>query len=147
MKINYYSNTKIIDLNLIEDIETGFSDVFVTCDDNRTYIAYQSFLKDEDDETIDFIAPKSPVIIVKQLTEETIEAAIRYYVTEDNGYWLKFYHLGTEIDDKTLNVLTDRWFAKQQWLREVDQHNPPGNPYEYSLIDWIVSLKTLVLEK
>ena len=25
----------------------------------------------------------------------------------------------TEIDDKTLNILTDLWFAKQQWLDEI----------------------------
>ena len=27
--------------------------------------------------------------------------------------------MGTEIDDKTLNGLTDRWFAKQQWNNEI----------------------------
>jgi hypothetical protein len=59
----------------------------------------------------------APSIIVKELTMETIEAAIKYYVEERDGYWLKFCHLGTEIDDKTLNVLTDRWFAKTQWIR------------------------------
>jgi len=47
--------------------------------------------------------------------------------------------MGTEIDDKTLNVLTDRWFAKSQWNNEVFEHDTPENPDEYSLIDFTVT--------
>ena len=91
-------------------------------------MTYQNFLQSEDEKTIDFISPVAPSIIVKELTQETIEAAIHYYVKEDYGYWLKFCHMETEIDDKTLNVWTDRWFAKTQWSDEVFEYDTPGNP-------------------
>lgn len=45
----------------------------------------------------------------------------------------------TEIDDKTLNVLTHRWFAKTQWSDKVFEHDTPGNPDKYSLIDFSVT--------
>ncbi len=47
--------------------------------------------------------------------------------------------MGTEIDDKTLNVLTDRWFAKTKWSDEVFEYDTPGNPDKYSLIDFTVT--------
>lgn len=117
--------------------------VYVTLDDDRTYIVqvltYQNFLKSEDEKTVDFISPVAPSIIVKKLTKETIEAAIQYYAKERYGYLLKFCHMGTEIDDKTLNVLTDHWFAKTQWSDEVFESDTPGNPDKYSLIDFTVT--------
>ena len=130
-------------LNKIPDIENVWSNVYVTLDDGRTYIVqvitYQNFLQSEDENTINFISPVAPSIVVKELTIETIEAAIHYYAEERDGYWLKLCHMGTEIDDKTLNVLTDRWFAKSQWSNEVFEHDTPGNPDEYSLIDFTVT--------
>ena len=130
-------------LNTIPNIENAWCDVSVTLDDDRTYIVqvltYQNFLQSEDEKTIDFISPVAPSIIVKELTKENIEAAIQYYAKEHDGYWLKFYHMGTEIDDKTLNVLTDRWFAKTQWIDEVFEYDTPGNPDKYSLIDFTVT--------
>ena len=47
--------------------------------------------------------PSTSPIVVKELTMETIEGAIKYYAKEDDGYWFKFWHMGTGIDDKTLN--------------------------------------------
>ena len=47
--------------------------------------------------------------------------------------------MGTEIDEKTLNVLTDRWFAKTQWSDEVFEHDIPENPDNYSLIDFTLT--------
>ena len=130
-------------LNTIPNIENAWCDVYVTLDDDRTYIVqvltYQNFLQSEDEKTINFISPVAPSIIVKELTKETIEAAIQYYAKERDGYWLKFCHMGTEIDDKTLNVLTDRWFAKTQWSNEVFEYDTPGNPDKYSLIDFKIT--------
>jgi len=130
-------------LNEIPNIENGWSDVYVTLEDDRTYIVqvltYQNFLQSEDEKIINFISPVAPSIIVKELTKETIEAAIHYYAEERDGYWLKFCHMGTEIDDKTLNVLTDRWFAKTQWSNEVFEYDTPGNPEKYSLVDFTVT--------
>ena len=54
------------------------------------------------------------LIIIKVLNLETSEPTIKDYVEEDNGCWLKFCLMGTEIDDKTLDFLTDRWFVKTQ---------------------------------
>ena len=119
-------------LNTIPNIENAWCDVYGTLEYDRTYIfqilTYQNFLQSEDEKTIDFISPVAPSIIVKELTQETIEAEIHYYVKESNGYWLKFCHMGTEIDDKTLNVLTDRWFAKTQLSDEVFEYDTPENP-------------------
>lgn len=47
--------------------------------------------------------------------------------------------MGTEIDAKTLNVLTDRWFAKQEWGAEVFEYDRPENVDEYSLMDFTVT--------
>ena len=47
--------------------------------------------------------------------------------------------MGTEIDGKTLNVLTACWFAKNQWSDEVFECDTPGNPDKYSLIDFTVT--------
>jgi hypothetical protein len=131
------------DLTDIPNIENGWCDVFVTLDDDRTYIVqvltYQNFLESEDEETINFLSPIAPSIIVKELTKETIEAAIQYYAKERDGYWLKFCHMGTEIDDKTLNLLTDRWFARTQWSNELFEYDTPENPDEYSLIDFTLT--------
>ena len=130
-------------LNTIPNNKKGWCDVYVTLDDDRTYIVqvltYQNFLESEDENTIGFMSPVAPSIIVKELTKETIEAAIQYYAKERDGYWLKFCHMGTEIDEKTLNVLTDRWFAKTQWSDEVFEYDRPGNPDKYSLIDFTVT--------
>ena len=45
----------------------------------------------------------------------------------------------TEIENKTLNILTDRWFGKTQWNNEVFEYDTLGNPDKYSLIDFIVT--------
>ena len=47
--------------------------------------------------------------------------------------------MGIEIGDKTLNVLTNRWFTKTQWSDEVLKYDIPGNPDKYNLIDFIVT--------
>lgn len=108
------------DFNELEDIVNNCIDVNVTLDDGRTYIVQLITQNNlllsikENQVNFDFIAPIAPSISVKELTMETIEAPIKYYVKEDDGYWLKFCHMGTEIDNKILNVLTDRWFAKNK---------------------------------
>lgn len=77
-------------LNTIPNIENEGCDVYVTLYDDQTYIVqvltYKNFLQSEDEKTIDFISPVAPSIIVKELTKETIEAAIQYYAKERDGY-------------------------------------------------------------
>ena len=107
-------------LNTIPNIENAWCDVHVTLDDDRTYIVqvltYKNFLQSEDEKTINFISPVAPSIIVKELTKETIEAAIHYYAKERNGYWLKFCHMGTEIDEATRVLGTE---GEKQVLNEA----------------------------
>lgn len=93
----------------------------------------------EDKNIVNFLPPHGPVILVKELTEETIYAAIDYYVKERERYWLKFYHIRTEIDDKILNILSDRWFAKQEWITEIYENDREINPMEVNLIDFTIS--------
>lgn len=131
------------DFNKLENIDDNFIDVNVTLDNERTYIVQlitnKCLLSLMEEDKRHFIYLGAPSIIVKELTIETIEATIKHYVEEDNGYWLKFYNMGTEIDDKTLDILTDRWFAKTQWSNEVFEYDTPGNPYDYSLINFTVT--------
>lgn len=148
MKINNISIKA--DLESIVDIENAWCDVFVTSDDDRTYviqvITYKNFLESEDENTINFLSPTSPSIIVKELTKETIESAIHYYAKEDNGYWLKFCHMGTEIDEKTLNVLTDRWFAKNS-LIDFTVTNESNLMVETENLKWKEKLKSELKEE
>jgi hypothetical protein len=76
-------------LDEIPNIENAWCDVYVTLDDDRTYIVqvltYQNFLQSEDENTINFISPVAPSIVVKELTIETIKAAIHYYAEERDG--------------------------------------------------------------
>lgn len=57
------------DLDKSPNIENAWSDVYVTLDNDRTYIVqvmtYQNFLVFEDENTINFIFPKTPSIIIK----------------------------------------------------------------------------------
>ena len=143
------------DLESIVDIKNAWCDVFVTSDDGRTYIVqvitYKNFLESEDENTINFLSPTSPSIIVKELTKETIESAIHYYVKEDNGYWLKFCHMGTEIDEKTLNVLTDRWFAKNSLIDFTATNESKSNLMveneNLSILKWKSELKSELKEE
>jgi len=68
------------DLNEIPNIENGWCYVYVTLDDDRTYIVqvltYKNFLQSEDKKTLNFISLIAPSIIVKELTKETIESLV-----------------------------------------------------------------------
>jgi hypothetical protein len=111
-------------------------------------ITYKNFLESEDENAVNFLSPTSPSIIVKELTKETIESAIHYYVKEDNGYWLKFCHMGTEIDEKTLNVLTDRWFAKNSLIdfTTTNESNLMVETESLSNLEWKATLKSELSE-
>ena len=96
------------DFNELKDIDDNCIDVNVTLDDGRTYIVqlitHQCLLSSMQEDKVNFVYPVAPSIVVKELTKETIEDAIKYYVEEDDGYWLKFCHLGTEIDIPHLSI-------------------------------------------
>lgn len=70
-KISIKSN-----LNTILDIEDALCNIYITLDDDQTYIVqvliYQNFLQSENKKTLNFISSVAPSIIVKELTKETI---------------------------------------------------------------------------
>ena len=55
-------------------------------------------------EKINFIRPDRPKIIVKKLTEPIVREAIEAYA-ENDGYWLKLFQFGDDIDTSVLNKL------------------------------------------
>ena len=57
-------------------------------------------------EGTNFIKPGTPVIVVKQLTYETVNEVIKVYV-EDEGYWLKLCQFGDDIAISVLNKLEE----------------------------------------
>lgn len=63
-------------------------------------------------ENVNFIRPRSPMIIVKKLTKEIIEEAILYYAKND-AYWLKLCHFGYAVDISVLNKLETK--HREKW--------------------------------
>ena len=61
------------------------------------------------------------VLIYQKFIRKIIESTIHEYAAKDkdNIYWLQFYNIRTEIDDKTLNFLIARWFTKQNEKHEL----------------------------
>ena len=48
------------------------------------------------DNSVNFIKPEEPLIIVTQLTQQFIEAAINEYALND-GYWLKLHQFADTV--------------------------------------------------
>ena len=107
-KITFPSPTE---LENIKDIKDDNIDVFVELEDGSNYTVVVGTPKNleslMDKEKSDFFGPGCPFIIVKKLTKEIIEEAIKEHA-KDNAYWLKFYHLAGEVDIDTVNKLLDR---------------------------------------
>lgn len=98
----------------------------------------------ENEDAINFLSPTSLSIIVKELTKETIESAIHYYAKKDNDNWLKLCYMGSEINDKTLNVLTNRWFAKKSLIgfTVTNELNLMFGTESLSILKWKAKLKS-----
>ena len=84
-------------------------------------------------EKSDFLSPSGPMIIVKKLTKEVVEDAIKIY-PENNGYYLKFY--AAHFDIKTLNVLKDRKVARSKLLDDLLEKGESIDIENYDLIDF-----------
>ena len=56
------------------------------------------------DNSVNFIKPEEPLIIVTQLTQQFIEAAINEYALND-GYWLELHQFADTVDVSILNSL------------------------------------------
>ena len=51
---------------------------------------------------MDFLEPNCPFIIIRKLTVEVIEKAIRAH-TQDNAYWLKLHHFLESLKSDMFN--------------------------------------------
>ena len=88
-------------------------DVFVTLENDDSYlieVATPQFLSAimEKSES-DFVPVGYPYIIVSNLTDETIRAAIQAYIdTEDDLYWLKLYDIMPTLEIEDINEISER---------------------------------------
>jgi hypothetical protein len=127
-------------LSPLEDIDDIFDsnmDVAVKLDDGRTYVVVvgtpKNLLRLMENEKSDFLSPGDPIVIVKKMTKEVVEKAIQAYA-EDQAYYLKFY--SAELDVKTLNVLNDRYVARDKLLDELLEKGESIDIKNYDLIDF-----------
>lgn len=75
-----------------------------------------NLLKLMENEKSDFLSSGDPIVIVKKMTKEIIEQAIKAYA-KDDAYYLKFY--SAELDTKTLDVLNERSIARDKFLDDL----------------------------
>ncbi len=59
-------------------------------------ITLTNLIKVMNDNSVNFIKPEEPLIIVKPLTQQFIEAAINEYALND-GYWLKLHQFADTV--------------------------------------------------
>ena len=105
--IPYKWQLKIKSVELVHeviDLENDFVDVVVR--DTMAVITPTNLLKVMNDNSVNFIKPEEPLIIVKQLTQQFIEAAINEYALND-GYWLKLHQFADTMDVSILNNLLE----------------------------------------
>jgi hypothetical protein len=128
-------------LSSIEDIDDIFDDnmdVSVDLENGRNYVVVvgtpKNLLKLMENEKSNFLSPGDPIIIVKKMTKEVVEEAIKAYVDDDDAYYLKFY--AAELDIKTLNVLKDRYIVRDKFLDDLLEKGESIDIENYNLIDF-----------
>lgn len=68
-----------------------------------------------------FAEPDSPVIIVSELTKQTVWNAIDVYINEeDDGYWVKLYHVSATLEIEDLDKIIDRKIQKSRELQKEE---------------------------
>ena len=71
------------------------------------------------------------------MTKEVIEEAIQAYA-ENNAHYLKFYSM--ELDTRTLDVLKDRYIARDKFFDDLLEKGEPINSIENrALIDFNIN--------
>ena len=125
----------------IDDIFDDNMDVSVNLKNGQNYVVVvgtpKNLLRLMENEKSDFLSPGDPIVIVKKMTKEVIEQAIRAYA-EDDGYYLKFY--SAELDTKTLDVLKDRSIARDKFLDHLIEKGESIDDIEnYDLIDFDIN--------
>ena len=105
---NIVRNLRFLTNEEITDIEDYNLDVFVELEDGYTYTVVIATAKNivslMDKQKTNFSEPGDPFIIVRKLTKEIIEEAVKAYAKND-AYWLKFYHFAGEVNMFVFNKL------------------------------------------
>ena len=134
------SITFLSDLKDVKDIFDDNMDVSVKLENGRNYVLVvgtpKNLLRLMENEKSDFLSPGDPIVIVKKMTKEVIEQAIRAYA-EDDAYCLKFY--SAELDTKTLDVLKDRSIARDKLLDDLLDKGQSIDIENYDLIDFDIN--------
>ena len=108
-------------LEEIPDIENYNLDVFVELENGYTYTVVIATAKNlvslMDKQKTNFLEPGDPFIIVKKLTKEIIEKAVKAYA-ENDAYWLKFYHFAGEVHTDVFNRLQAE---HTKYLKKLDE--------------------------
>ena len=130
-------------LGPIEDIDDIFDynmDVSVNLENGQNYVVVvgtpKNLLRLMENEKSDFLSPGDPIVIVKKMTKEVIEQAIKAYA-EDDAYCLKFY--SAELDTKTLDILKDRSIARDKLLDDLLDQGQSIDIENYDLIDFDIN--------
>ena len=134
------SVTFLSDLNEIEDIFDDNTDVFVKLDDGHEYVVVVATQKNlltlMNRGKSDFLPPVDPMIIVRKMTQEVVEKAIKSYA-ESDAYYLKLY--AAHLDTKTLNVLKERYVARDKLLDDLLEKGESIDIENYDLIDFDIN--------
>ena len=134
------SITFLSDLKDVKDIFDDNMDVSVKLENGRNYVLVvgtpKNLLRLMENEKSDFLSPGDPIVIVKKMTKEVIEQAIRAYA-EDDAYCLKFY--SAELDTKTLDILKDRSIARDKLLDDLLDKGQSIDIENYDLIDFDIN--------
>ena len=89
-------------------------DVSVNLENGRNYVVVvgtpKNLLRLMENEKSDFLSPGDPIVIVKKMTKEVIEQAIRAYA-EDDAYYLKFY--SAELDTKDIRHIKRPFYRER----------------------------------
>ena len=134
------SITFLSDLKDVKDIFDDNMDVSVKLENGRNYVLVvgtpKNLLRLMENEKSDFLSPGDPIVIVKKMTKEVIEEAIKAYA-EDDAYCLKFY--SAELDTKTLDILKDRSIARDKLLDDLLDQGQSIDIENYDLIDFDIN--------
>ena len=134
------SITFLSDLKDVKDIFDDNMDVSVNLENGKNYVVVvgtpKNLLRLMENEKSDFLSPGDPIIIVKKMTKEVIEQAIKAYA-EDSAYYLKFY--SAALDTKTLDILKDRSIARSKLLDDLLDQGESIDIENYDLIDFDIN--------
>ena len=98
-------------VDVMVENEDGYMYTIVACTPG-------DLLKQMKEDKLNFIMPDTPRIIVKKLTEKIVREAIEVYA-ENDGYWLKLYQFGDDIDISVLNKLEEE--HRKEWEEWNDE--------------------------